>query len=295
MPTSGKPADVLIVTCFHARAIFLQLLENQTTESILLALNTIFNVYGQPRYVYSDNAPNFQRAGKVYKVLNEKLKEASLHFPATEWIFSVPYRPQSNGITERMIGVSKKILAGIGFHKGTTRAQLRYMLSEAVRLINSRPLFTFNGQIITPMDMIIGHTPTALPHPLPAAVLEEINEVRVLESLRRRLSQFWSLWTEGYFLSLKDIQAYQPTNTVAVGDTVLLQDTPVQSRRNWRTGVVTQVYPGADGTVRVCDIKITATEEVVSRRSIDKIVVLEEKTLPATPADPAPGQSVTFQ
>jgi hypothetical protein len=64
---------------------------DNTAQSAAEALLTVFGRYGAAFYLRSDNAPNF--AGHVMAAFR--------HILDTSADFTIPYRPQSNGIVER--------------------------------------------------------------------------------------------------------------------------------------------------------------------------------------------------
>ena len=47
---------LLIITCFNVRAIHLELVNDMSTHSVVLAIVRFFNIYRVPSHIYSDNA-----------------------------------------------------------------------------------------------------------------------------------------------------------------------------------------------------------------------------------------------
>jgi hypothetical protein len=80
----------VIVCCFTSYVELVPSIDN-TAQSAAEALLTVFGRYGAAFYLRSDNAPNF--AGHVMAAFRHILNISS--------DFTIPYRPQSNGIVER--------------------------------------------------------------------------------------------------------------------------------------------------------------------------------------------------
>jgi len=80
----------VIVCCFSSFVELVPSVDN-TAQAAAEALLTVFGRYGAAFYLRSDNAPNF--AGHVMAAFR-KLLDISADF-------TIPYRPQSNGIVER--------------------------------------------------------------------------------------------------------------------------------------------------------------------------------------------------
>jgi transposase InsO family protein len=80
----------VIVCCFSSYVELVPSVDN-TAQSAAEALLTVFGRYGAAFYLRSDNAPNF--AGHVMAAFRHILDISA--------DFTIPYRPQSNGIVER--------------------------------------------------------------------------------------------------------------------------------------------------------------------------------------------------
>lgn len=69
---------------------------------------------------------------------------------------------------------------------------------------------------------------------------------------------FWCRWLKEYLPTLQQRQKWlQPKQNLRIGDLVLIlhENTP---RNHWPLGLITQVYPGADGLVRTVEVKTQA-------------------------------------
>lgn len=50
---------ILLFTCLNIRAVHLELVNDMSTHSVVLAMVRFFNLYGVPTHIYSDNARSF--------------------------------------------------------------------------------------------------------------------------------------------------------------------------------------------------------------------------------------------
>ena len=58
-----------IFTCLVTRAIHLELVSDMTTDRFFMAFRRFISIYGQPRYVRSDNGKNFIGAARELKLM----------------------------------------------------------------------------------------------------------------------------------------------------------------------------------------------------------------------------------
>nr|pir hypothetical protein Y48C3A.a - Caenorhabditis elegans [Caenorhabditis elegans] len=213
-------AYVLIYTCLVTRAAKLELIPDGTTARFIESLGIIFNRVGVPETIYSDNAQTFLLGEKILSedVNSDITSETLTSFLATkdiEFRHITPLAPWQGGIYERLVGLVKaQIIKAIGknildFHS------LRYVLSGAEAMINSRPL-TPNPN--SPDDMI-AIRPQDFLNP---GVLLEVpkNSIRFdptrsnteqrtrdhLNKLEGVLNELWKLWSLRYLSTLRELK-----------------------------------------------------------------------------------------
>lgn len=140
-------------------------------------------------------------------------------------------------------------------------------------ILNSRPLCSSVKQgedVITPGHFLIGQ-------PLHSSLELEVNNgskilSKRLFELNNRLRSFWKVWQTDYLSQLQRWYKWQRSKpNVQVGPIVLVRDElpPYQ----WPLAVVQQVYPDSDGIVRVVDLKMSNSSNLL-KRSIVKLVLL---------------------
>ncbi len=96
-----------LFTCFHSRAVHLELIRDQGTEEFMAAFRSFVGRRGTPNTMYSDNAKNFKSACKeirsLYRSINwSKVKETGL-INKIDWQFSTERAPWANAICKRMV------------------------------------------------------------------------------------------------------------------------------------------------------------------------------------------------
>lgn len=260
---------VLVITCLNSRGIFLQLLDSATHESTSLGLRKLSSIYGEPELVYSDNANYFVKASTAIKELYDTLPGA---LETLRWKFSTPGSPESNGMTEAMVGMMKKHLKAKTFDRTVTRQELESYLCEVTALINRRPLFRVGTEVITPYHLIFGRSLSTLP--FPTTTLKSSTSVQTHIRIRKHLSLFWNEWRIQYFHQLKHQQVKRQECSLRVGDRILYEPFNVNSRFNWRTGRVLELLNSKDGQPRLATIQLDDNKEILTRRPITKLVTL---------------------
>ncbi|KAL8562683.1 hypothetical protein ACOMHN_011254 [Nucella lapillus] len=69
-------------------------------------------------------------------------------------------------------------------------------------------------------------------------------------------NEFWRLWRKDFFMTLQVRRKWQKRQpNVEVGDIVILHCDGV-FRADWRLARVIEVYPGQDGLVRSCKVRV---------------------------------------
>lgn len=119
---------------------------------------------GIPRVCYSDNPKTFKSADRelrsIVRKMNWDLTQDALSKYKVEFRFSTSNAAWTNGVTERMVALTKRALR-IALHSTTqTFRQLKRVLVECEALVNNRPLAPIKeGELllpITPAQLCIG-------------------------------------------------------------------------------------------------------------------------------------------
>ncbi len=153
LPTSGGAQQLsysLTITCVTTRYAMAIPIRRETTENIAYqVVHRWIMVHGFPRCIISDNGPGFASSimKRCMKMLGIKLK------------YILPYRPQSNGICERLNGTLKSML---GSYTQKSQKEWADLLPHVV--------FAYNTSIHT----ATGYTPYYLMHGREACIGSEL-------------------------------------------------------------------------------------------------------------------------
>ena len=162
--------------------------------------------------------------------------------------------------------------------------ELSSLLAEVETTINSRPLtFVYNEpeepQPLTPAHFLIGRRLCSLPPKSLDAAKQTLNSSR--EELTRRwkyrqrlLNDFWTRWKREYLLELRSAHTINTPRSTPLkeGDLVLIGDDKMP-RQIWKTGRIKELFPGRDGLVRSCNVRIS--DRTTLRRPVQLLYPLE--------------------
>jgi hypothetical protein len=269
-----------LFTCFHSRAVHLELLKDQSTDDFLLGFRAFVGRRGCPNYMFSDNGKNFRSAAKelkqLYKTIDWKKVQAEGFKHKIEWCFNIEQSPWSNGVAERMVQSVKRPLRIILGQANLTYRHLAVVFAEVESIVNNRPLSlvsedTDEMEPITPAELVIGRRMNHVPDPYNRA--KEIGSLKPMWIKRQRLlNSFWKRWSKDYLVNLQVRQKWRtPKIEQLDGRIVLIRDDNV-SRNVWKMGRIVEQFIGKDGLVRACRLK-TPTGYI--RRPIQRLALLE--------------------
>lgn len=296
---------VCLFTCATTRAVHLEIVEDLTVESFLLAFRRFASRKSLPNKMISDNASTFMCADSEIQELFQSptLKEA-LAQQGVDWQFIPKRAPWYGGFWERLIGLTKSTIKKVLGRASVNLSTLQTIIVEVEAVLNDRPLTYVSSDIndaeaLTPAHLLYGRRITTLPHE--SVDEDEISDpsyapsqaTDVLKRSKRvalLIQHFWTRWRQEYLTSLREFHRQSGTNTekIKVGDVVLIHDD--SPRINWKLAVVETVNRGADGLIRSANVR---TVNGTTNRPITRLHPLEMKTevtdtpeTSATPLDP---------
>ena len=111
-PKDDLKAYICLFTCASTRAIHLELVEDLSAQSFLLAFRRFVSHHSLPAMVISDNATNFE-CGADFITLIFKSPEVANYLTnqQVKWRFIPKRAPWYGGFWERLIGVTKIALS----------------------------------------------------------------------------------------------------------------------------------------------------------------------------------------
>ena len=97
------------------RAVHFEVLQSLSTNDFLIAFRTFCNMRGQPAYLYSDNAKNFEGAERlmrpsIQELNKSKVLQEALNMKRITWKFQPPEAPHFGGVHESLIKSAKRAL-----------------------------------------------------------------------------------------------------------------------------------------------------------------------------------------
>src|SRR5699024_276773 len=142
------------------------------------------------------NGSSFGPTHRIYKVMdgmyNDWQRHPDMKDKAIQWIPQTSSSPWKGGSFERLVGEVKGCLYKMTFHKKVKVNNLRTMLYKVANLLNNRPLFASDNEIITPNHLIVGHKILHFP-PINAKASDTNNDiVKKYISHEKRLNGIWS-------------------------------------------------------------------------------------------------------
>jgi hypothetical protein len=279
--TKGKRYG-LIFACANTRAIHLELLLDMTAETVFRAMRRFVAQYGLPHLIYSDNGTQLIKIKGELEAFISKIRSASI---ATElmfiWQLQTVSSPWRAGFYERMNRTIKKALSSQTFaRKSIDDEELRAIIAEVAALINSRPLFSLDGVVVSPATFLTNKSLVRLP-PLGN---NDIRTVGPQESLikdylksQKHTRALWSAWRDNY---LKELRLFHENPNVngayefRVGDRVIIKSSTLPD--TWPIGTIEEIITSADGTARSFRVKsVSRGHEESKVRSIQTLIPLE--------------------
>ncbi|XP_072400786.1 uncharacterized protein [Diabrotica undecimpunctata] len=172
------------------------------------------------------------------------------------WHFNPPTAAWWGGFWERFIGVMKHLM-----RKTLGRASLDYetlltLLCECEAIINSRPLtylwdYPKELVVLTPAMFLRDQVDWRLPACDAIDNASSCRKVRRVQTLREELPKRFRLEQFG---QLKLVSANKTHGQIALNEIVLVSNDG-SKRLDWPMGQVVELFPGKDGSVRLCKVK----------------------------------------
>ncbi|XP_063368187.1 uncharacterized protein LOC134656557 [Cydia amplana] len=269
----------VLFTCMTVRAIHIELVPSLSADSFIMALRRMASRRGWPYRMYSDHGTNFRGADaelrRSFKEINDQASVRDLLTThELEWRFISPASPHMGGSWERLIRSVKTSLKVILKERAPREEVLITLLAEVENIVNSRPLSyvsTDHGdpESLTPNHFLIGSS-SNLPVP---GVFDDTDLFRkkMWRIAQRLTDAFWRRWMREVLPNLLPRQKWcQEGKQLKKGDVVVIVD-PAMPRNVWPKGRVHEVHAGADGRIRIVDVK---TQSGMLTRPVARLALL---------------------
>ncbi|XP_070145039.1 uncharacterized protein [Drosophila kikkawai] len=276
---------VALFTCLTTRAIHLELAHDLSTDSCIIAIRNFVCRRGPVHRLRSDNGKNFvgadREARRFGDVFETERIQSELSSRSIEWVFNWPSNPSEGGVWERMVQCVKRVLRHTLKEVAPRDHVLESLLIEAENVVNSRPLTHLPVDAdqeapLTPNDLLKGAANLPNTPGLEAELPKEGSTRKQWRIARMLRDRFWRRWVLEYLPTLVRREKWcRRTEPIRQGDMVFVCD-PALPRREWRKGIVEEVYSGADGVVRRASVRVS--DNGLSRtmlRPVSKLAVLD--------------------
>ena len=268
---------ILVYACSLSRALYLELLPEQTLEEFLMSLKRMIGRKGRPEKIYSDNFSTFKAASTWLRNVrkSEKLNDYLAKHNIT-WQFNVSKAPWWGGQFERMVGLVKQVLYKIAGSSKLTRSELESLLLDIETTLNNRPLSYVEDDdelpVLTPNSIIFGGDNFSPEEE--AEAIEETDLRKRAKYLRKCKERVWKRWTDEYVKALRETHNHKHGCTemqLSVGDVVIIKGDE-RNRGEWKMGIVEELHRGRDGIVR--SVKLRAGKTFL-KRAVQHLYPLE--------------------
>ncbi|XP_062833746.1 uncharacterized protein LOC134298220 [Anolis carolinensis] len=272
----------VLFTCLVIRAVHIEVIEGMDTSSFLNALKRFIALRRPIKSIRSDCGTNFVGATKELNCVSRFGRDPKVqNFTNTEqimWTFNVPHASHMDGVWERMIGISRKILnAMLLSHRSLTHDVLVTLMAEVTAIINNRPLVPLtsdpeNLQPLTPALILTQKVPGWKDIMLP---VPDGTHRALWKQVQSLANHFWKRWKAEYLSQLQARRIWQsPQDNIEVNNVVLLKDKDLP-RHAWPMGIVLKTFPCPDGKVRKVQLKTCNRDKVsILDRPISDLVLL---------------------
>nr|XP_013189931.1 unnamed protein product [Amyelois transitella] len=255
----------VLFTCLTVRAVHIEIVDSLTTDSLIMALRRMAARRGWPQTILSDNGTNLRGADAELRRSFQEIDRTELALEAlnrnVNWRFIPPASPHMGGAWERLIRSVKTSLKVVLKERAPRVEVLSTFLTEIENIINSRPLTHVSvdpksKEALTPNHFLLGSSSNL---PSPGVFSDgDLCLGKQWRMAQRLTDLFWSRWVKEVLPELLPRRKWtQEGLQLKVGDLVIVVD-PSSPRNTWPKGIIEKVYPGADGRVRVVDVRTGA-------------------------------------
>ncbi|GFW35747.1 integrase catalytic domain-containing protein [Trichonephila clavipes] len=146
---------IILFTCAVTRALHLELVNNLTTETFLLALRRFISRRGLCSKILTDNAKTFKKSElelkNLWKIISDPTVKAFYASHKIYWQFMIERAPWWGGFYERLIRTVKLALRKTVGRATLFRDELETLLIEIEGVLNSRPLTYIFSELNEPL------------------------------------------------------------------------------------------------------------------------------------------------
>lgn len=254
----------VLFTCLSTRAVHIEIDASETTDSFIMALRRFIARRGCPADLYSDNGTNLRGADNqlrgVILALDQDKIRAAMTTHRINLHFNPPTASHMGGAWERLVGSIKKALYATLKTVHPTEEMLSTLLTEAEHVVNSRPLLELYNDPNEPETLTLNHFllgRSSASAPIGTFDSDDLILKKQWRAAQHLADLFWKRWIKEYRPTLtKRTKWFRMGRNPRIGEFVYLIDDN-QPKGHWQRGIITNVFPGIDGQIRVVDVTTT--------------------------------------
>ena len=282
----GEKVYICLFTCANTRAVHLEIVEDLSEQTFILAFRRFTSRKSLPKIMVSDNATTYVAAAKEIEFLTKSpTLQEKLNSYGTTWKFIPKRAPWYGGFWERLIGLTKNCIKKVLGKAFVSLQVLETVVTEVEAILNDRPLTYVSSdptdyEPLTPSNLLYGRRIKTLPY---TGTIDDKNEHSVkdlthssmnkLSQIQSRIIQnFQTRWKREYLTSLRERDRNHGVDkqNIKVGEVVQIYNE--NSRTTWNIAIIEKLVEGKDGFSRSA---ILRTKNGLTSRPICKLYPLE--------------------
>lgn len=271
----------VIFTCLTYRAVHLEIINEMSTDKMMMAIRRTIIAKGKIDHLYSDNGTNFvgssNQMKKDLKEITEEMSKKVADDLRITWHFLAAFQPWSGGAWERLVQSVKRVMKFCIEQETPEEDVLRNAFAEAELIINNRPLTHTpidpdDEEPITPNLIMFGkRVPSSFTTTFDETAQFSRNRRDKVESLS---NHFASRWVREYLAEIgKPAKKEKGAQGIEIGSVVIVTE-PNQPRDAWKMGRIINIYPTKDEIPRVVDVKLS-NGDVKIKRAVGRLIILK--------------------
>ena len=267
----------VIFTCKATRAVYLDITDSYSTDSILQVLDKFISQRGCPSEITSDQGSQLVAASQDIAELTKNWNWNKVSDWASDnkihWKFVPAEAQHQNGLSESLIRSVKRSISHVVGSNELTFSELQLAFYKISDIINSRPIGIVSGSDpddpspITPNDLILGRSNNGVP---PGPFNTKVTIAKRYSYVQTIVDEWWKRWIDSVLPTLVPSYKWQQRHrNVKVGDVCLIRYKGIRS--TYRLGRVIEAKPGPDGLVRTIRLQYKLPGEK-KFRAVDRAV-----------------------
>jgi len=259
---------VCVFTCMATKAVHLEYSGGLSTPDFISAFQRFCAIRNSPSDIFCDRGTNFRGASTAMDDLQALLdspdhqQKVALFFSGEKinYHFNPPRGPHHGGLWEAAVKSMKLHLFRVTQGHHVSIEEFITLLARISAALNSRPLTPLSNspddfEVLTPFHFLTMRAPKFVPE-------VDVTSAKSHRTRWHRVQQmsqhFFRRWNSDYLQSLQQKHKWlKPQQNISKGTMVLLQesDSPL-GHQPWQLGRIEETFPGKDGRVRICDVRI---------------------------------------